>query len=262
MDPGKAPVFEWTELHLHSRGIVDAVEKWKAVPTPRFLAIMRSMPWKVRRRVDYDCVVDKRHLRVDVASNRRLIHTFDNSQALFGIVTHVPFLPANTAENGCVRTVATGPQFVQKTHSHHFITGSSVASPPPFGWSKPDAIICPMHTIEHRVGGKTLPGSSGTVPPVFDPATGVQSARVSLASADEVDRPSPLRLKPALQWGASTLSDRAAILFRLRDLFERRSFELAALTTAEHGKVLSDAAGEVARGLENVGNSLAPSPIC
>jgi malonate-semialdehyde dehydrogenase (acetylating)/methylmalonate-semialdehyde dehydrogenase len=87
---------------------------------------------------------------------------------------------------------------------------------------------------------------------VFDPAAGVQTSMVALASADEVDGAVTVAVEAANGWSTSPLSARAAAMFRLRDLVDRFRSDLAALVTAEHGKVLSDAAGEVARGLENL----------
>jgi malonate-semialdehyde dehydrogenase (acetylating)/methylmalonate-semialdehyde dehydrogenase len=109
-----------------------------------------------------------------------------------------------------------------------------------------------MKTIEHWIGGKSTSGSSGRSGPVYDPAAGQQTASVALASSDEVAHAVADAGSAAEQWAASSLSSRAALLFRFRELIDRHSADLAALITVEHGKVLSDAAGEVARGLENV----------
>lgn len=109
-----------------------------------------------------------------------------------------------------------------------------------------------MKKIPHWIGGKADPGSSGRVGPVFDPAAGKQSASVPLASPDEVAGAVSIAAEAAGEWSTSSLSARAAVMFRLRDLVDRYRSDLAALITAEHGKVLSDAAGEVARGLENI----------
>jgi malonate-semialdehyde dehydrogenase (acetylating)/methylmalonate-semialdehyde dehydrogenase len=109
-----------------------------------------------------------------------------------------------------------------------------------------------MKTIRHWIGGKADSGASGRVGPVYDPATGQQTASVALASADEVDAAVAIATAAASEWATRSLGARADLLFRLRDLVDRHRAELAALITAEHGKVLSDAAGEVARGLENI----------
>jgi malonate-semialdehyde dehydrogenase (acetylating)/methylmalonate-semialdehyde dehydrogenase len=109
-----------------------------------------------------------------------------------------------------------------------------------------------MKTIGHWVGGKGVAGESGRVAPVYDPARGVQTGSVALASAAEVDSVVRVAVAAAAEWRTSSTSRRASLLFRLRALLDEHRAELAALVTAEHGKVLSDAAGEVARGLENV----------
>ena len=107
-------------------------------------------------------------------------------------------------------------------------------------------------TLGHWVSGRRVPGSSGRTAPVFDPARGVAVAEVPLASTDEVDEVVAVAVEAAVGWGASSLSRRAGVMFRFRELLDARRDELAALVTAQHGKVLDDARGEVARGIENV----------
>ena len=109
-----------------------------------------------------------------------------------------------------------------------------------------------MQALQHFIGGKSVAGTSGREGPVFDPARGVQTAAVPLASAAEVGTAVEVAKEAAAEWGAGSLSARAAVLFRLRDLVSRAAPDLAKAVTSEHGKVLSDAAGEVARGLENI----------
>jgi malonate-semialdehyde dehydrogenase (acetylating)/methylmalonate-semialdehyde dehydrogenase len=87
---------------------------------------------------------------------------------------------------------------------------------------------------------------------VFNPATGQQTAEVDLAGADDIKVAVASAAAAAEQWRSASLSKRSAVLFAFRELLHARSDELAAIITAEHGKVLSDAAGEIARGLENV----------
>jgi malonate-semialdehyde dehydrogenase (acetylating) / methylmalonate-semialdehyde dehydrogenase len=109
-----------------------------------------------------------------------------------------------------------------------------------------------MNQIGHWIGGEPLAGSSGRTAPVYNPATGVQTAEVALATAGEVDLAvqSARRAFPA--WRATGLSRRTEILFRMRELLDANRKTVAAAVTAEHGKVLLDAEGEVARGLENL----------
>ncbi|GIE90656.1 CoA-acylating methylmalonate-semialdehyde dehydrogenase [Actinoplanes regularis] len=109
-----------------------------------------------------------------------------------------------------------------------------------------------MNHISHWIGGAERAGTSGRVGPVFNPATGEQSARVDLASAAEVAEAVAVARAAAGQWRSASLSQRSAVVFKFRELLAQRAGELAAIITAEHGKVLADAAGEVARGLENV----------
>src|SRR5262245_38020657 len=109
-----------------------------------------------------------------------------------------------------------------------------------------------MRTIGHWVGGRTVDGTSGRTGPVHDPALGTQTAEVALASASEVDDVVKVAVDAASTWGQSSLSARATVLFRFRELLDAHRDDLAAIVTSEHGKVLSDALGEVARGLECV----------
>ena len=106
--------------------------------------------------------------------------------------------------------------------------------------------------ISHWIDGTESAGTSGRTAPVFNPATGRQTAEVDLASAAEVDAVVAKAAAAAREWRTSSLSKRSAVLFAFRELLHARTDELAAIITAEHGKVLSDAAGEIARGLENV----------
>jgi malonate-semialdehyde dehydrogenase (acetylating)/methylmalonate-semialdehyde dehydrogenase len=107
-----------------------------------------------------------------------------------------------------------------------------------------------MRTIEHRIGGATTPGTSGRTAPVFDPATGREQATVVLGGAADVDAAVSAAAKAFPQWSQASVTRRARIMFRLRDLVEKHEDELARLIVAEHGKVLDDARGEVVRGRE------------
>ncbi|RAY12641.1 methylmalonate-semialdehyde dehydrogenase (CoA acylating) [Actinomadura craniellae] len=109
-----------------------------------------------------------------------------------------------------------------------------------------------MRRISHWIGGKAVPGTSGRSGPVWNPATGAQQATVDFASADEVDHAVAVAQAAFPAWRATSLSRRAEVMFGLRELVAAHREELASLVSAEHGKVLSDALGEVARGLENV----------
>ena len=106
--------------------------------------------------------------------------------------------------------------------------------------------------IAHWVDGRIQPGTSGRSAPVHNPATGLVTAQVDLASAGEVDAAVASAARAAIDWRSSSLSRRAAVLFAFRQLLHDRADDIAAIVTSEHGKVHSDALGEVARGLENV----------
>ncbi len=109
-----------------------------------------------------------------------------------------------------------------------------------------------MDTIGHWIGGRRVDGAAARRGPVFDPARGVQRAEVAFASSAEVDAAVKVAVAAAADWRDSPLSRRNAAMFRLRELVDARRDDLAALITAEHGKVLDDARGEVARGLDCV----------
>ncbi len=108
-----------------------------------------------------------------------------------------------------------------------------------------------MKRIGHLVGGAST-GTFDRVGPVYDPATGQQTAEVSLASTAEVDAAVATARTALPGWRSTPLSRRTEIMFRFHHLLVEHSDELAALVTSEHGKVLSDAAGEVQRGVECV----------
>ena len=104
--------------------------------------------------------------------------------------------------------------------------------------------------INHWIGGKPWSGGSGRSGPVFNPASGRQTGEVAFASVEDVDRAVAAAREAAGAWREVSLSQRADIFFRIRSLFDEHRRDIAALLTAEHGKVTSDALGEVARGLE------------
>jgi len=104
--------------------------------------------------------------------------------------------------------------------------------------------------ISHWIGGRSVAGESGRSGPVFNPATGQQTGAVDFASIEEVDRAVKAAREAFPGWRATSLSKRSELLFRMRETFHQHREDLARILTAEHGKVLSDALGEVARGLE------------
>jgi malonate-semialdehyde dehydrogenase (acetylating)/methylmalonate-semialdehyde dehydrogenase len=106
--------------------------------------------------------------------------------------------------------------------------------------------------ISHWIGGRSVAGTSGREGPVYDPATGRLAKHVDLASVEEVAAAVAAAKAAFPGWRATSLSKRTDIMFKIRNLVEANRHELAAHLTAEHGKVPSDALGEIARGLENL----------
>jgi malonate-semialdehyde dehydrogenase (acetylating) / methylmalonate-semialdehyde dehydrogenase len=105
-------------------------------------------------------------------------------------------------------------------------------------------------TIKHFINGTETAGEGEHTQPVYNPATGEITRELQLASRDDLDRAVAIAKKAAGSWGDTSLAKRTAILFKFRELVASHVDELAALITAEHGKVLSDAKGEIGRGLE------------
>ncbi len=109
-----------------------------------------------------------------------------------------------------------------------------------------------MKQIHHLIDGAEAVGTSGRTSPVYNPATGEQTAELALASVAEVDAAVASAQAAFDTWRSSSLAQRTKAMFRYRDLVDRNADEIASLLTAEHGKVKADALGEVARGLENI----------
>ena len=109
-----------------------------------------------------------------------------------------------------------------------------------------------MQRISHWVNNKVVAGTSGNTGKVYNPATGEQQSEVDLASIAEVDAVIAAAKKAGLEWRSSNLSRRAEIMFRFRELVVANKNELANVLSLEHGKVPSDAMGEISRGIENV----------
>src|SRR5438477_5422035 len=109
-----------------------------------------------------------------------------------------------------------------------------------------------MSDMHHYIQGKRAEGTSERWGDVYNPATGERSRRVAFASAGDVDRAVRAAAAAFPAWAATPPLTRARILFKFRELLDREAGALARLITDEHGKVLSDAAGEVTRGTEVV----------
>ncbi|PWC84844.1 methylmalonate-semialdehyde dehydrogenase [Azospirillum sp. TSH100] len=106
--------------------------------------------------------------------------------------------------------------------------------------------------VPHFINGAPVEGTSGPLGDVYNPATGRNSAKVPLATAAEVDKAIAAARAAFPGWSAATPLRRARVMFAFKQLLEQNADRLASLITAEHGKVHSDALGEVTRGLEVV----------
>ena len=106
--------------------------------------------------------------------------------------------------------------------------------------------------LSHWIGNRSVPGTSGRTSPVYNPATGQVTKLVPLASRAEVEAVIRQAQEAAHGWRSAPLSARTNVLFKFRELLDARRDDLARIITGEHGKVHSDALGEVARGIENV----------
>jgi malonate-semialdehyde dehydrogenase (acetylating) / methylmalonate-semialdehyde dehydrogenase len=104
--------------------------------------------------------------------------------------------------------------------------------------------------INHWISGAAHAGRSGRTGRVYNPATGVQSGEVDFASVEEIDQAVQAAKAAAPAWRALSIAKRAELFFAIRELFHAHRDDLARVLTSEHGKVLSDAGGEIARGLE------------
>ena len=112
------------------------------------------------------------------------------------------------------------------------------------------AVTTELKLIGHWIDGESVRGDSGRKGPVYNPATGEQAGEVDLASVEEVDRAVAAAKAAFPEWRKWSLSKRADLMFRIYQLVDEHREDLARLLTAEHGKVLSDAMGEVQRGIE------------
>src|SRR6266566_2115349 len=109
-----------------------------------------------------------------------------------------------------------------------------------------------LKRIAHWINGASIAGKSGRTGPVYNPAAGVQTGEVDFASVEEIDRAVQAAKDAFPAWRAISLSRKTEIFFRIRALVDEHREDIAKILTAEHGKVLSDALGEVARGIEVV----------
>ncbi len=109
-----------------------------------------------------------------------------------------------------------------------------------------------LRSVNHWIGGKHLPSKSTRTSIVWNPATGQPQANLDLANIEDVDHCVAVAKEAFHSWRATPLSRRAEVMFKMRELVDANRRRIAELLTMEHGKTVSDAMGEVARGLENI----------
>lgn len=109
-----------------------------------------------------------------------------------------------------------------------------------------------MNSLGHFLSNEHWPGTAGRTSDIINPATGNVIGKVALAPSSDVDTVVDVAVKAFPAWAATPSAKRAAVMFNFRDLLKRHIKELAALLSAEHGKTLPDAEGEIARGIEVV----------
>jgi malonate-semialdehyde dehydrogenase (acetylating)/methylmalonate-semialdehyde dehydrogenase len=109
-----------------------------------------------------------------------------------------------------------------------------------------------MHTIQNAIDGRKVTSSSRRMIPVYNPATGEQTADLPLATAAELDSAVAAAKKAANGWGTTPPIKRVKPMFRFKELLERNADKIARLISSEHGKTHADAAGELARGIDVV----------
>ena len=107
-------------------------------------------------------------------------------------------------------------------------------------------------TVNHWIDNEEYVSTSGRTAPVYDPALGVETKRVALANGAEIDAAIAAAKKAFPGWSKTSLAGRQQIIFKFRELLNAKKGELAEIITSEHGKVLSDALGEITRGQEVV----------
>ncbi|HVO47659.1 MAG TPA: CoA-acylating methylmalonate-semialdehyde dehydrogenase [Steroidobacteraceae bacterium] len=116
----------------------------------------------------------------------------------------------------------------------------------------PTELPAGLPLVSHWIGGRAVAGSEVRLGNVFNPTTGALSARVPFASVEEVNAAVASAREAFRAWAATPAPRRARVLFRFKELVEKSADELARLIAREHGKTVSDAAGELQRGLEVV----------
>ena len=106
--------------------------------------------------------------------------------------------------------------------------------------------------IRHYINGETTAGSGSQTQPVYNPATGEVTGQLRLASDEDLNQAVAVAKAASEQWAEVSIAKRSKVMFRFQQLLTEHTDELARIVTSEHGKVLSDAAGEIGRGIEVV----------
>ena len=117
----------------------------------------------------------------------------------------------------------------------------------------PDALTATLPStaeIGHFIAGRAVASASGRRQPVYNPTTGAVARQVALASADEVNAAVAAAQAAFPAWSDTPPIRRARVLFKFLELMNQHRDTLAAMITAEHGKVFTDAQGEVSRGID------------
>lgn len=108
------------------------------------------------------------------------------------------------------------------------------------------------YVVSHYISGKVVPAKGTRTSDIYNPALGEVAGHLQLANQTDIDAAVASAKKAAESWGDTSLIQRTKVLFSMREKLLARTDELAAVITREHGKVLSDAKGEIARGLETI----------
>jgi malonate-semialdehyde dehydrogenase (acetylating)/methylmalonate-semialdehyde dehydrogenase len=107
-----------------------------------------------------------------------------------------------------------------------------------------------MREIEHLISGSLTKGDASRKADIYNPSTGAVQAQVWLGEASDVDTAVAAARAAQVEWGATNPQRRARVMFKFKELLEANMDELAALLSAEHGKVIADSKGDIQRGLE------------
>jgi malonate-semialdehyde dehydrogenase (acetylating)/methylmalonate-semialdehyde dehydrogenase len=107
-----------------------------------------------------------------------------------------------------------------------------------------------MREIEHLISGSLTKGDASRKADIYNPSTGAVQAQVWLGEASDVDKAVAAARAAQVEWGATNPQRRARVMFKFKELLEANMDELAALLSAEHGKVIADSKGDIQRGLE------------